>query len=137
MKIAPVTVPNRTKLGTELPTECGGLRWRRFDINPDAPATPKHCREVWLSHTYMVQLFIEPSGWMRLGICNRTQTEIATSWSQIQSIKNDIIGEDQDAIEIYPAEQDLVNHAPMRWLCIPPAGRLDLPCVWRKGTPSI
>ena len=43
------------------------------------------------------------------------------SWDQLQQVKNDLLGEEVTAIEIYPAAYDLVDEAPIRHLWAVPA----------------
>jgi len=43
------------------------------------------------------------------------------SWNQLQQVKNELLGEEVTAIEIYPAEYDLIDEAPIRHLWAVPA----------------
>lgn len=38
------------------------------------------------------------------------------SWDELQQVKNELLGEEVTAIEIFPAAYDLVNEAPIRHL---------------------
>ena len=40
------------------------------------------------------------------------------SWSDLQKIKNEVFGEDSQALEGYPKEKDVINHANVRHLWI-------------------
>lgn len=42
--------------------------------------------------------------------------ETPITWDELQAIKNWVWGENARAIEVYPAQSDVVNNAPMRHL---------------------
>lgn len=44
------------------------------------------------------------------------------SWDRLQQIKDDVVGGDAVAIEMYPAASDVVNEANLRHLWVVPAG---------------
>lgn len=79
------------------------------------------------SNRWTVQVFPEPEakGWHRVGIkCFTTShrnEQIRVNWSAIQSIKESLFP-GRLALEIYPAPDDVVDVAPMRWLWIAPRG---------------
>lgn len=90
---------------------------------------------VWRSNRFLVQLYRPKAGGQRISI-NRTMVDVTTgrwvdgiTWQEIQDIKRGIGFGDRDAIEIYPADQDVVNVANMRhiWLVEPVA------FAWRKS----
>lgn len=53
-------------------------------------------------------------------------------WRHMQAIKNDVAGHDRVAVEVYPAEDDLVDTSNEYHLWVLPAG-FDLPFGFGKG----
>ena len=99
-----------------------------------ANAPPSIIR-VFRSRDYLVQEYREPNPLVisRLSICrtsisgNRWKDGI--TWDELQRIKNEVGYGDADAVEIYPADDDVVNVANMRHLWV-----LDsrIPFAWRN-----
>lgn len=97
--------------------------------------TPMSIMRVFRSRDYLVQEYREanPLVISRLSICrtsisgNRWKDGIA--WEELQRIKNECGYGDVDAVEIYPADSDVVNVANMRHLWV-----MDAPVsfAWRK-----
>jgi len=54
-------------------------------------------------------------------------TPIIGHWAQIQSIKNEIFGEETTAIEYYPAKSQLIDDFNIYWFWIFPNGDLPIP----------
>lgn len=100
-----------------------------------ANAPPSIIR-VFRSRDYLVQEYREPNPLVisRLSICrtsisgNRWKDGIA--WEELQRIKSEVGYGDADAVEIYPADGDVVNVANMRHLWV-----LDsrIPFAWRNS----
>lgn len=93
------------------------------DTWPDC--LPDRLFEVWRSRAFLVQVFREPDGVIRLSIMHtwvddagRAQDGIA--WGELQRLKAECGFGDRDAVEVYPAERDVVNVANMRHLWILP-----------------
>lgn len=108
----------------------------RFDRVPKGqwPSTPKGLKEVFLSSSFLVQIYDE-NGTIRLSV-NRTgfdgeRWHDGISWDELQAIKNAIGFADHCAVEIYPPANNVVNVANIRHLWVldePPAfmwGRND------------
>lgn len=88
---------------------------------------------VWQNNKYLVQVFKEPGDIFRLSV-NRLVTGASgwkanIPWEDLQAIKNEIGFSEQDAVEVYPREEDEVNMANMRHLWIMPT---KLRFAWRK-----
>jgi hypothetical protein len=88
---------------------------------------------VMLSRYYMVQIFDEQNGVIRLS-CNRTtldqfgKWEENLSWDELMEIKRQAGYGDRYAVEVLPGDADIVNVANMRHIWIMPH-----PIVgWRK-----
>jgi hypothetical protein len=78
---------------------------------------------VFRSKKYLVQLYHEKEGIIRLSVCrtevnNKLQWKDNITWDELQKIKKECGFAQCDAVEIYPAEKDLVNVANMRHLWV-------------------
>lgn len=98
---------------------------------PDHPRQPK---EVWSSRDYLVQVYAEPSGMERLSI-SRTSLQgerwaDGLSWEDLMGLKRQCGRGDRDALEVYPADKDVVNVANMRHLWLPPE---PVAFAWRRS----
>lgn len=75
--------------------------------------------EVWNSKRFLVQVFSENEGALRVSVC-RTQIDDAgnwmtnISWDDLMQIKRDIGRAQFCALEVLPADYDIVNVANMR-----------------------
>jgi len=79
-------------------------------------------REVWLSKNFLVQVFIEKTGY-RITV-NRTSMKPDGSWKdritwdELQNIKRAVHFGDHQAVEIYPPDSEVINDANMRHLWV-------------------
>lgn len=77
---------------------------------------------VWLSRSFLVQIFTEDSGVRlsvnRVSIAGNGRWKDEISWEELQEIKRTVGYGDQYAIEVYPPEKDIVNVANMRHLWV-------------------
>jgi hypothetical protein len=100
---------------------------------PDAPERAQRIGAK-RSREYLVQIYAEAPGITRLSI-NRTQIDDAgrwldgITWENLQAIKRHCGFGDRDAVEVFPADDSIVNVANMRHLFIFDS---HLPYVWRK-----
>ncbi|WP_350534474.1 DUF7694 domain-containing protein [Atlantibacter hermannii] len=91
---------------------------------------------VWANSYFLVQEFREEEGVIRLSV-NTTgmgmngRWKDGITWDALQEIKNAVGYADRDAVEIYPADRDVVNVANMRHLWILPE---PLPFAWRRDS---
>lgn len=89
---------------------------------------------VWRSRHFLVQAF-EEAGLIRLSI-SRTELNAVgdwkdgISWDELQDLKRQAGYGEMDAVEIYPAEKDVVNVANIRHLWVWPG---ELSYKWRDG----
>lgn len=75
---------------------------------------------AWKNNHHVVQLYkkernilgILMDKWM----IRRNDSQAIKDWYEIQEIKNDIIGREKQAIQIFPKESELVDVANMYWL---------------------
>ncbi|MCK5090731.1 MAG: hypothetical protein KAQ88_12205 [Hyphomicrobiaceae bacterium] len=80
---------------------------------------------VWRSCDYLVQVFAEPDDMLRISMCRTTvrgdgRWEDGLSWDEMQRIKREIRLGDSWAVEIFPADDHIVNVANMRHLWVSP-----------------
>lgn len=103
------------------------------------PKTPAHWEKqigVWRSRSFMCQAFQEPGGVVRLSF-NRTEVDEATlrwrddiTWDDLQRLKREAGFGDQEAVEVFPPDAQIVNVANMRHLWVLPA---PLPFSWKSS----
>lgn len=107
---------------------------------PDAQRNnPSSPWRVWMSKDYMAQFYRpapkdEPAmGRLSIHSVHRTAAGWVDNipWETLQRIKAECGFQDLDAIEIYPAERDVVNVANIRHLWLVP--RSYLPFAWRRS----
>uniref|UniRef100_A5W812 DUF7694 domain-containing protein n=1 Tax=Pseudomonas putida (strain ATCC 700007 / DSM 6899 / JCM 31910 / BCRC 17059 / LMG 24140 / F1) TaxID=351746 RepID=A5W812_PSEP1 len=87
-------------------------------------ARPPGLIEVWRSKSFLVQVFAEADGYQRMSIC-RTAHDGSTwvdqvTWDELMQLKRECGRGDLDAVEVFPADRDIVNVASMRHLFFPP-----------------
>ena len=91
--------------------------------------------EAWRSRYFLVQVFPEKDAIERLSVCrtshNGKSWEDQISWDELQRLKAECGRGEKFAVEIFPADRDVVNVANMRHLWIMPA---PLPFGWTKET---
>lgn len=83
--------------------------------------------EMWRNDRYVATVDRDPTGWIRSISVRRTDRKPDIPWRHLQRIKNDIAGDEAEAIELFPAESRLVDTANQRWLWLPrPGVKLDI-----------
>lgn len=90
--------------------------------------------ELWRSRDFLVQVYMPRGGGQQVSV-NRTaitrdgEWVAAIRWDDLQQIKREIGRGEQQAVELYPADTNVVNIANIRhiWLLDAP-----LPFEWRK-----
>lgn len=92
--------------------------------------------EVWRSREFLVQVFQEDGGVVRLTVCRTAVTVAAArwedgiTWDELQRLKRECGRGAQCAVEVYPGARDIVDVANMRHLWVlpePPA------YTWRRA----
>jgi len=107
---------------------------------PNIGATKSTLLRVYRSRDYLAQIFDETDkqpGLLRLSI-NKTDVNIDTrrwkdgiSWDDLMRVKDQVGMGHYDAVEIYPAERDVVNVANIRHLWVfTESNPLDF--IWRN-----
>lgn len=93
---------------------------------------------VWRSQDFLVQLYDESGpALFRLSVIRTSirgdRWADGITWDELQRIKREVGFGDCDALEVYPADRDVVNVANMRHLWIM---RDPVPFAWRRDAPS-
>jgi hypothetical protein len=91
---------------------------------------------LYANSKYHVHLrFLEGAGnldgWIHLSIRHNDRRAVR-DWRQFQRIKNELVGEEREAMEIYPAESRLVDEANSYHLWVMPAGQ-QVPVGFNEG----
>ncbi|WP_028941771.1 DUF7694 domain-containing protein [Pseudomonas vranovensis] len=85
---------------------------------------PPDLVEVWRSRSFLVQVFTEPNGFQRMSICraahNGSTWVDQVTWDELMQLKRECGRGGLDAVEVFPADHDIVNVANMRHLFFPP-----------------
>ena len=71
---------------------------------------------------YSVQHYVKPTNWGPVDhlMVRRNDEEPVRSWQDLQRIKNELCGVDRTAVEVFPAETDLVDAANIYHLWVLP-----------------
>lgn len=103
------------------------VEWPASSLPPD-----KHPIEVWRSRDFFVQVYLD-KGVERLSVMRTAITgndwEDNITWEEMQRLKAECGRGDYDAVEIYPADKDVVNVANMRHIFVLPQ---PFPLTWRN-----
>ncbi|RPH72768.1 MAG: hypothetical protein EHM78_02360 [Myxococcaceae bacterium] len=76
--------------------------------------------QVWINDTYQVQIRKTPQGLVHLNIRRRDGGPILRDWRDFQAIKNQLVGAECEAVELYPAESRKVDTSNKYHLfCVP------------------
>ena len=83
---------------------------------------------AWVNQVYSVQVFDHLSSWGVIThlLVRPHDMQPVHRWSDLQRIKDDLVGVDRVAVEVYPAAKDMVDVANIYHLWCLPAG-FELP----------
>ena len=85
--------------------------------------------ETWGNDKYTVNVHLISgkgrNGFVELAIHNHNRTP-HIPWRHLQQIKNEVLGPEREAIQIYPAESRLVDTANEFWLYVYPTGEAPM-----------
>ncbi|MCY1303588.1 hypothetical protein D9M70_533020 [compost metagenome] len=94
---------------------------------------PPRLIEVWRSRYFLVQVFAETGNVQRLSVCRASHNGDSwvdqITWDELMKVKRECGRGDRDALEVFPADKDIVNVANMRHLWLPP---VPVEFAWRK-----
>lgn len=84
-------------------------------------------KEIWRNNKYVVIVTRDSKGNVTTLSIRRDDRGHMRDWRDLQRIKNELAGEEVEAVELFPAESRLVDTANQTWLwCFPPGGYLPL-----------
>ena len=89
--------------GGRIPTLAEKIAWVERSMQASAPA------QTWENDLYLVHVFFERP-FVHLDI-SRKDGQPSHNWRHFQQIKNQLVGPEYEAIELYPAERRLVDTA--------------------------
>jgi hypothetical protein len=83
--------------------------------------------EVWKNNRYTVTVTRREDGTVQELSIRRNDRRAARDWRDFQRIKSQIAGPDAEAVELYPAEDRLMDTANQYYLwCFPPGHRVPI-----------
>lgn len=99
-----------------------------------------HRREVWRNSRYLVSMdwiLFEGLDVPVIHLQIESNTHLAIhDWRDLQRIKNELVGHDEEAIEMYPAESRLVDTSNAYHLRCVPGAALPFGCLQRMVSES-
>lgn len=104
-----------------LPT---GWNWKDRSHLRTHPQAPQGLLRAFVSWTYSVQWYETTTEWgviIRLAIGRHDNSKVR-SWSDLQRIKNDLVGPERVAVEMFPPQGSLIDQADMYHLWVLPEG---------------
>lgn len=80
-----------------------------------------HTDEVWMNNRYQVNVTWDSGGMIQLSIKKRSKA-IIDDWRDLQRIKNEVLGPEYEAVQLFPAESRLIDTSNQYHLWCLPAG---------------
>lgn len=83
--------------------------------------SPNYPDQVFKNNLYIVQVFNNVNRFGRIYkklIIRRSDSEVVRDFSTLQRIKNEILGENVEAIQFFPRENELTDVANLYWLWV-------------------
>ena len=84
--------------------------------------------ETWGNDRYPVSVHLldgDRDGFVELAVHNHNRTP-HVPWRHLQQIKNEVLGPDREAVQLFPAEDRLVATANEYWLYVYPVGKAPM-----------
>jgi hypothetical protein len=91
--------------------------------HPEVAAALNETAETWRNAKYVVTVQRREGGSVSVLSIRRDDRKAIRDWRDLQRIKNDIAGEDAEAVELFPTEKRLVDTANQQWLWVLPPGK--------------
>lgn len=104
--------------------------WRNYVVGH--PLAVPGLKKACLNNKYSVQFFEQYTGWGTIEhlIIRRHDSKPVRSWADMQRIKNELVGSDRTAVELFPAEKDLADEGNLYHLWVLPLS-VKLPFGYR------
>ena len=97
----------------------------------DSKVRPGRRTGLWMNDRYTVQVYDDGGDWFHLSI-KRNDREPLRDWRDLQWIKNQLVGEEHDGIELFPAESRKVDSANQYHLFVLKDPRARIPVGFSK-----
>ena len=84
--------------------------------------------ETWGNDRYTVNVHYldgDRDGFVEVGVHNHNRTP-HVPWRHLQQIKNEVLGPDREAVQLFPAEDRLVDTANEYWIYVYPVGKAPM-----------
>lgn len=84
--------------------------------------------ETWGNDRYTVNVHYldgDRDGFVEVGVHNHKRTP-HVPWRHLQQIKNEVLGPDREAVQLFPAEDRLVDTANEYWIYVYPVGKAPM-----------
>ena len=84
--------------------------------------------ETWGNDRYTVSVHYiggDRDGFVEIAVHNHNRTP-HVPWRHLQQIKNEVVGADREAIQLFPAEDRLVDNANEYWIYVYPRGQAPM-----------
>jgi hypothetical protein len=98
---------------------------------------PENLQEAWINSKFLAQVYREDQDVIRVSVCRtmvlrsgKWKDEI--SWEELMEVKRQIGRGDRYAVEVLPADDDIINVANFRHLWITPKPLVG----WRRPPPE-
>lgn len=129
---APMTVATKIE---KTPEQIADMRQAAEAMGHDGDAVEALIRapaEMWMNHRYTAIVERDDNGHVEHISLRRNDRKPTMPWRDLQRIKNELAGENTEAIELYPAEERVVDCANQRHLWVwPPGERIEI--GWQHG----
>jgi len=123
----------------ERPVEWGTWEWRNHLADPrtrayrETPVSPTYptrmkLKRACLNDVYSVQFFEDESAWGKIDhvLIRRHDQGTVVPWSDMQRIKDELLGPERVAVQVFPPQSQLIDQANCYHLWVLPAG-FELP----------
>lgn len=110
--------------------------WERLPlVSPLGTHAGAGVTEVWKNNCYIVQFIPYPDGMLRLMVTVNDGSPVR-SWADLQRIKNELVGRERTAVEVFPPDSELVDEARVYHLWVLPEGQRLPFGLGRPGDPT-
>lgn len=108
----------------------GWGEWKEEDISTyrGAAPVPTGVKRFFHNNLYSVQVYLPQTDWGQIVhlVLRRNDEKPGISWADKQRVKDELVGEDRVAVEVFPPKRQLVDDAHLYHLWVLPEG-LELP----------
>ncbi len=95
--------------------------WEERSHLASHPHAPEGCVQCWVNNKYSVQLIAR--GELEVLMVRRHDEGDEYPWRDLQRIKNELVGEDREAVQVFPKQGEVVDVADMAHIWLVPVGQ--------------